>query len=36
VILLGGNSVKTNNAYKTSIHKYEGKLGKPVGNLDLG
>jgi hypothetical protein len=29
--LLGENSVKINNAYKTSAHKYEGRLGKPVG-----
>ena len=29
--LLRGNSVKINNAYKTSVHKYERRLGKPAG-----
>jgi hypothetical protein len=29
--LLGEILVKINNSYKTSVHKYEGKLGKPAG-----
>jgi hypothetical protein len=31
--LLEKNCVKINNAYKTSVHKYEGGLGKPVGKV---
>jgi hypothetical protein len=29
--LLGENYVKIKNAHKTSVHKYEGRLRKPVG-----